>query len=96
LIIKIYHFHTQQGKKQTALSEVDSQNDECITESESEYLGSELDLEKSSDNDDEEFVDTSVNNTLTDDIGTSINTVVDQQQKRDSSLTKELSLNLNT
>ena len=82
--------------KETDSAEVDSQNDEWVTESESEYFGSELNLEKSSDNDDSEFVGTSVNNTLTDDIDTSVNTVVDQQQEGDTSLTKELSLDSQT
>lgn len=74
--------------KETDSGEVD----EWVTESESEYLGSELNLEQSEDNDGEddgEFFGTSVNNTLTDDIDTSVNTV---QQEGDSSLTNELSL----
>ena len=74
-----------QPTEKEADSEVDSQNEEWVTELGSEYLGSEHNLDQSEDNDGDdnlELVESSVNNTVTDEIDTSIaslNTLVDQQ-----------------
>ena len=92
----------QPTEKEMDSGEVDSQNEEWVTESESEYLGSEYNLDQSenenNDDDNSELVvGSSVNNTLTDDIDssiTSVNTLVDQQG--DSSTTEELLLDSHT
>ena len=63
--------------------EADSQNEEWVTKSVSECWGSEHNLEQSEDYEDEDNSISSVNNTLADDIDssiTSVGTLVDQQE----------------
>ena len=72
----------QSFNKETDGGEADSQTEEWVTESESEHVGSEYNLEQSMDDeDDEELVGSSINNTLTGDADasiTSVNTLVEQ------------------
>ena len=85
---------SQHSGKHTDNAEVDSQAEEWLTESESEYLGSEHNLEHSEEENDEpanhEQCDPTTDTSLTNTVDTSIasvNTITDEQPEEDPSLT---------